>query len=56
MVVLSDRFSHLCSGRVTVWFLVTSLTKALLAWLLCLAGGPALGRVLVVPNFHLTII
>ena len=33
--------------RVTIGFLVTSLTKALLS----LAGRPALGRVLVVPNF-----
>jgi hypothetical protein len=40
--------------RVTIGFLVTSLTKALLPRLLCLAGRPALGRVLVVPNvFHL---
>ena len=39
------------SDRVTIGFLVTSLTKALLPWLLSLAGRPALGRVLVVPNF-----
>ena len=37
--------------RVTIGFLVTSLTKALQARLLSLAGRPALGRVLVVPNF-----
>ena len=39
------------SFRVTIGFLVTSLTKALLPRLLSLAGRPALGRVLVVPNF-----
>ena len=39
------------SVRVTIGFLVTSLTKALLPQLLSLAGGPALGRVLVVINF-----
>ena len=40
--------------RVTMEFLVTSLTKALLPRLLSLAGRPALGRVLVVSNsFHL---
>ena len=39
------------SVRVTIGFLVTSLTKALLPRLLSLAGRPALGRVLVVPNF-----
>ena len=39
------------SVRVTIWFLVTSLTKALLPGLLSLSGRPALGRVLVVPNF-----
>ncbi len=39
---------------VTISFLVTSLTKALLHQLLSLARRPALGRVLVVPNiFHL---
>jgi hypothetical protein len=44
------------SVRVTIRFLVTSLTKALLPRLLSLAGKPALGRVLVVPNlFHLRI-
>ena len=32
-------------------FLVTSLTKALLPWSLSLDCWPALGRVLVVPNF-----
>ena len=37
--------------RVTIVFLVTSLIKALLPRLLSLAGQPALGRVLVVPNF-----
>ena len=36
---------------VTIGFLVTSLTKALLTRLLSLARLPALGRVLVVPNF-----
>ena len=41
------------SDRVTIGFLVTSLTKALLPWLLSLDGRPVLGRVLVVPNFHL---
>ena len=41
--------------RVTIGFLVTSLTKALLPQLLSLAGRPALGRVLVLPNiFRLT--
>ena len=39
------------SDRVTIGFLVTSLTKALLPRLLSLDGRPALGRVLVVPNF-----
>jgi hypothetical protein len=39
------------SFRVTIGFLVTSLTKALLPRLLRLAGRPALGRVLVVTNF-----
>ena len=39
------------SVRVTIGFLVTSLTKALLPLLLSLAGRPALGKVLVVPNF-----
>ena len=39
------------SVKVTIRFLVTSLTKALLPRLLSLAGWPALGRVLVVPNF-----
>ena len=43
------------SVTVTIGFLVTSVTKALLPRLLSLAGRPALGRVLVVPNFfHLT--
>ena len=42
------------SVRVTIGFLVTSLTKALLPRLLSLAGWPALGRFLVIPNyFHL---
>ena len=36
---------------VTIGFLVSSLTKALFAQLLSLAGWPALGRVLVFPNF-----
>ena len=39
------------SVRVTIGFLVTSLTKTLLPRLLSLAGRPTLGRVLVVPNF-----
>ena len=39
------------SVRVTIGFLVTSLTKALLPRLHSLAGQPAQGRVLVVPNF-----
>ena len=39
------------SVRVTIRLLVTSLNKALLPRLLSLAGGPALGRVLVAPNF-----
>ena len=39
------------SVRMTIGFLVTSLTKALLPRLLCLAGLPALGRALVVTNF-----
>ena len=39
------------SVRVTIWFLVTYLTKALLPQLLSLAGWPALGRALVVPIF-----
>ena len=44
------------STRVTTGFFITSLTKALLPWLLNLAGLPALGRVLDVPNFfHLRI-
>ena len=42
------------SVRVTIVFLVTSLTMALLPRLLSLARRPVLGRVLVVPNvFHL---
>ena len=45
---------ELRSVSVTIRFLVTSLTKALLPRLLSLAGRPALGRVLVFPNlFHL---
>ena len=35
--------------RVTIGYLVTSLTKALLPRLLSLPGQPALGRVLMVP-------
>ena len=35
----------------TIGFLVTSLTKALISWLLSLARRLALGRALVVPNF-----
>ena len=41
------------SARVTIGFLVTSLTKALLSRLFTLAGQPALGRVLVVANLEL---
>ena len=37
--------------RVTIRFLVPSLSTALLPRLPCLAGWQALGRVLVVPNF-----
>ena len=37
--------------RVTITFMVTSLTKALLPHLLSLAGWPSLGIILVVPNF-----
>ncbi len=37
--------------RVTIRFLVTTLTKTLLHQLLCLARRPALGRILVVSNF-----
>ena len=56
MVVLLEgsppsTFELLSSVRVTIGFLVTSVTKALLPRLLSLARGPALGRVLVVPNF-----
>ena len=41
----------------SIGFLVTFLTKGLLPRLLSLAGRPALGRVLVVPNFfHLRVI
>ena len=47
-VLLEELWS---SVRVTIGFLVTSLTKAILPRLLSLAGQPALGRVLVVPNF-----
>ena len=39
------------SARVTIRFLVTSLTKALLPWLLSWARRPDLGGALVVPNF-----
>ena len=39
------------SVKLTIRFLGTSLTKALLARLLSLAGQPALGRVLVATNF-----
>ncbi len=39
------------STRVTIRFLVTTLTKALLHQLLGLAKRPALGRILVVSNF-----
>ena len=43
-------------SSVRVGFLFTSLTKALLTYLLSLAGHPTQGSVLVVPNFHFTII
>ena len=39
------------SVRVTIRFLVPSLTKALIRRLLSLARRPALGRGMVVPNF-----
>jgi hypothetical protein len=39
------------SAKVTIVFLVNYLIKALLRRLLSLARQPALGRVLVVPNF-----
>ena len=57
MVVLlegSPLFTEQCwsSVRVTTGFLVTSLTKALLPGSLRVDGRPALGRVLVVPNFY----
>ena len=39
------------SVRVIIMVLVSSLTKALLPQLLSLAERPALGRVLLVPNF-----
>ena len=39
------------SVRVTIRLFVTSLTKDLFPQLLSLANQPALGRVLVVPNF-----
>jgi hypothetical protein len=42
---------HWSSVRVTIGFLFTSLSKALLYRLLSLDGRPALERVLVVPNF-----
>ena len=48
MVVLLELWS---SVRVTIGFLITSLTKAHLPRLFSLAGRPALERVLVVPNF-----
>ena len=41
------------SARVTIGFLFTTLTKALLPWSLSFARQPVLGTVLVVPNiFH----
>ena len=49
MVVLLEG-SPISTEELSV-FLVTSLTKALLPQLLSLAEWPALGRVLVVPNF-----
>ena len=49
-VLLSSQL-HWSSVRVTIGFLVNSLTKALLPRSLSLAGWPALGRVLVVPDF-----
>ena len=39
------------SVRLTIMFLLTSLTKTLLPRLLSLARRPALGSVLVIPNF-----
>jgi hypothetical protein len=56
MVVLLEGFpistEELWSSvRVTIGFLVTSLTKALLPRLLSFTWWPALGRVLVVPDF-----
>jgi hypothetical protein len=39
------------SVKVTIGFLVTSMTKALLPQLFSLAGRPVLGRVMVVANF-----
>ena len=56
MVVLLEGFPHSTeerwsSDRVTIGFLLTSLTKALLPQSLSLDGRPALGRVLVVPDF-----
>ena len=56
MVVLLEGFSITTdelwsSVRVTIWFLVTSLTKALLPRLLSLDERPAQGRVLWLKNF-----
>jgi hypothetical protein len=51
MLVLLEVSPIIRSFGVTIWFLVTSLTKALLPRLHSLARWPALGRVLVVPNF-----
>lgn len=56
----SGRSSHLCGGspvRLAIGFLVTTLTKVLLAWSLSLARQPALGGIPIVPNpniFHVT--
>ena len=59
MVVLLEGFPlftelRWSSVRVTIGFLVTSLTKALLPRSLSLVRRPTLGRVLVVPNFFHT--
>lgn len=40
---------------VAIWFLVISMSKVLLACLLCLAELPTLGTVLVIPKFFKTI-
>ena len=51
-----DAIALATQARVTIGFLATSLTKAILPRLLSLAVRPARGRVLVIPNFfHLRI-